>query len=107
MIGQLNINSIRTKFNQLEYLIKDSIDILLVSETKLDISFPAAQFFMNGFSKPYRLYRNDKGGGIMLYVRDHIPSRKVNLEINPNIEAFLIEINLKKRKWLLLCSYNP
>ena len=33
----------------------NNIDVLLVSETKLDDSFPTAQFLLDGFSKPYRL----------------------------------------------------
>ena len=38
----------------------------MISETKLDQSFPTSQFLMNGFSAPIRLDRNDKGGGIIL-----------------------------------------
>ena len=33
------------------------IDILIITETKLDDSFPEAQFFIEGFLKPYRLDR--------------------------------------------------
>ena len=40
MIAHLNINLLSPKFEQLSYLIKDKIDILLISETKLDASFP-------------------------------------------------------------------
>ena len=36
MIGQLNVNSIRNKFEMLTSLIKNEIDILLLSETKID-----------------------------------------------------------------------
>ena len=55
IIGQLNINSIWNKFDFLCSEISPSLDILLVSETKLDGSFPTAQFLMSGFCKPYRL----------------------------------------------------
>ena len=43
IIGHLNINSLRNKFEILEELIKDKnkIDIFLMSETKLDNSFPS------------------------------------------------------------------
>ena len=40
MIGQLNINSIRNKFEVLTSLIADEIDVLLLSETKLNETFP-------------------------------------------------------------------
>lgn len=107
IIGHLNINSIRNKFDQLKYLINDTMDILLISETKLNNSFPENQFLIEGYSRPYRLDRTEKGGGIILYIREHIPSRKINVDFLPKIEGFFIEINLKKAKWLLLCSYNP
>ena len=48
MIIQLNINSIRNKFQFLEKELCANLDILLVSETKLDDSFHSAQFLLNG-----------------------------------------------------------
>ena len=65
IIGHLNINSLRNKFELLTHQIKDNIDILMISETKLDESFPTSQFFMNGFSSPHRLDRKCNGGGIL------------------------------------------
>ena len=35
--------------------IKGNIDILPVSKTKFDDSFPYGNFLINGFSTPYRL----------------------------------------------------
>ena len=48
--------------------IKGSIDVLLVSETKIDDSFPNGNFLLDGFSTPYKLDRNSNGGGVMLFV---------------------------------------
>ena len=82
--------------------------VLEVSETKLDDSFPTAQFSLNGFCKPYRLDRSSNGGGILLYVRDDIPSRLLtDYKIKDNLELFFVEVNIRKKKWLLGCSYNP
>ena len=39
IFGQLNINSFRNKFEQLTYIVNNKIDILMVSETKLDVSY--------------------------------------------------------------------
>ena len=63
IIGHLNINSLRNKFEMLEEIIKDKIDIYLSSETKLDSSFPSRQFTIKGYSTPFRLDRNQNGGG--------------------------------------------
>ena len=106
MIGHLNINSLRNKFELLTHQIKDNIDILTISETKLDESCPTSQFFMKGFSSLYRLDRNCNGGGILLYIREGIPSKLLSIKRDLT-EAFFIETNLHSKKKLLIgCSYN-
>ena len=74
-IAQININSLRNKFDFLCETTRETIGILLVVGTKLDSSFPSAQFFMHAYSTPYRLDRNSNGGRILLYVREYIPSK--------------------------------
>ena len=106
IVGHLNINSIRNKFDFLAPQVQGIIDILMISERKLDESFPPVQFLLDGYCDPFRFDRDGNGGGILLYIRDDIPSKL--LSINKNIEGFFVEINLRnKKKWLLSCSYNP
>ena len=50
--AQLNINSKRNKFISLVNIINNNTDILMISETKLDPSFPNDQFHIHGFSEP-------------------------------------------------------
>ena len=79
----------------------------MISETKIDASFPKGEFLLNGYSTLFRLDRNAYGGGILLYVRQDIPSKILLVEDNL-IEDFFVKINLRnKKKWLLSCSYNP
>ena len=49
LIGHLNINSIRNKFDELKSLIHDKFDVFIVSETKIDDSFPVNQFSIEVF----------------------------------------------------------
>ena len=49
IIGQININSISSKFNQLKELVLKHVDILVVCESKLDETFPSSQFHTDGF----------------------------------------------------------
>ena len=70
----MNINSIRSKFELLSEEVRDNVDVLMVPKTKIDDSFPIGNFLIHGFSPPYRLDRDSKGGGIMLYIREDIPS---------------------------------
>ena len=107
IIADLNKNSLRNKFYFLISLIKGNIDVSMISEIKLDESFPTNRFMNKGFSVLFRLHRNDKDGGIILYIREDMPSRLVSTE-SSEVEGFSLEINLQnKKKWLLWCSYNP
>ena len=69
--------------------IKDNIDVLPVSETKIDDSLPIGDFSIDGFSTPYRLDQNSNGGRLMRFVREDIPSNLVEAEAKP-IESFYI-----------------
>ena len=64
-------------------LQESNIDVLLVSETKIDDSFPNENFLIDGFSTPYRLDRNSNGGGLILFVRKDISSNLVEAEAKP------------------------
>ena len=98
VIGHLNINSLRNKIDSLKLLVKNSLNVFMVSETKLDETFPEGQFLMDGFIPPYRMTKNTNGGGIALYVREDIQSRQISFKNDGNdIEHFFVEINLHKK----------
>ena len=78
------------------------------TETKFDSSFPNSQFAIDGFSVPFRCDRNRFGGGVLIYVRDDIPSMQVTKHKLPgDIEGIFVEINLRKTKWLIFGTYRP
>ena len=79
---------------------------MLVSETKIDISFSSGQFIIPGFAPPYWFDRNSKGVGLLLYLREDIPSKIIFIFKFP-VEGFVIEVNLCRKKLLLGCFYNP
>ena len=53
IFAQLNINSIRNKFDFLADIIKDNFVILMISETKEDDSFQDGQFSLDDFGMPF------------------------------------------------------
>ena len=69
IFSYLNINSIRNKLSDLQQVICDSVDILTIAETKIDYSFPTAQFRLANYYTPYRLDISNKSGGILVYIR--------------------------------------
>ena len=52
----------------------------MISETKLDSSFPKGQFHLHGFSEPYRLDRNGNGGGILVFICEDIPCKLIRIK---------------------------
>ena len=68
LIGHLNINSIRNKVNMLSYMIGNKIDILMISESKLDDTFPTSQFVIDSFTEPFRLDRTRNGGMVYYFM---------------------------------------
>ena len=75
IVSYLNINSVRNKFNNKSTLILANVDILIVAETKLDSSFPTAQFLIPGFHHPFRLDINRRSCGLLFYVKGSVPTR--------------------------------
>ena len=108
-IATFNINSLRYKFDQLKLIIQEYVDILVVQETKIDLSFPKNQFDIDGFSQPFRLDKNLSSGGVMIFIRDTILATHLNdFKIHEDVEGMFIELNLKGVKWLIFGTYrNP
>ena len=80
IFAHLNINSNCNKFESLADIIKDNIDILMISETKLDDSFSDGLFFLDDFGTPFGLDRNRNGEGIMLFIGNDIPAKVVSTD---------------------------
>ena len=80
----------------------------MVTKTKLDETLPLGQFYVEGFTMPYRLDRNRNGGRVIIYVREDIPSKILKKHKLPHDnEDIFIELNFRKVKWLLFGTYQP
>ena len=79
VISHTNINSIRDKSELLAEAGLGNVDILMVTEKKIDKSFPRSQFIVPGFTSPYRFDRIKERGGILAYIREDIPSKLLNI----------------------------
>ena len=99
IFSNLNINSVRNKFQNMSSLISENGDILIVAETKLDSFFPTTQFAIPGFHHPFRLDINRRSGGLLVYVKGSIPARVLTSFSTPaDIQIIVSEINLRKEK---------
>ena len=87
-----------------------SVDVLMIAETKIDATFPTGQFTIEGFPTPFRLDRNAKGGGLLVYVRSDIPSRHLkSFKFSDTIETWKSSFRNKfeEKKWAFFSAYRP
>ena len=107
IIDNLNINLLTNNFDQLKEIVLKYIYVLVITETKFDDTFPNEQFLVPGFSKPFRLDRNRKRGGGIIYIREDIPSKLLTKYALPSdIECIFLELNFRKCKWPLVAMYH-
>ena len=52
IIGNLNINPVSSKFDQLKLFAQCKVDIPVVTKTKSKSTFPTSQFVIDGYSEP-------------------------------------------------------
>ena len=105
IVGHLNTNSLSNKFGFLKPFIYNTFDIFLVSETKIESSFPNSQFRL----VEYRMFRHDRysfGGGLCMYVNESIPVKQLNSHKDDS-ETIFLEISLRLRKWLIVGACKP
>ena len=77
----------------------------MVSETKIDDTFPEPEFLVEDFSAPYRLDRTAKGWGNFLYIKQDTPFKYLKKNtVNKSFVGFFVELYLRSKKWLLRCS---
>ena len=89
-------------------MIDQNIYIICFAETKLDSSFPNSNFLIPGYNTPYRLDVNSNSGGILVYIKETIPSKELKSILIPkDLQIIPIEINLRKSKWLIIPIYKP
>ena len=68
----------------------------MIFETKLNWSYSKGQLQIHGYSEPYRFDKNVNGGGILLFIREDIPT--ILTESKMKTEGLFIELNLRRKK---------
>ena len=88
VVGQININSIRNKLDPVMAAVAGFIEILFITETKIQSTFCKSQFYLNDQNFPYKNDRHTNGGSILVYVRDD--RIKFNVKVYPvNLKVWL------------------
>ena len=108
MIGYLNINNLQNKIIDLrEFLKHISLDYFVLSETKLDNSFPCAQFQIADYEIRARRNRNQCGGGLIEFVKKGLICKRLKIFETVNSECICSELTISNKKWVYLSVYRP
>ena len=69
-------------------------------ETKIDKSFPIAQFSWPGYHhKRYRLNVSGRQVGLLVYIKSYLPSRRLRNYTTPkDIQVISFELNVRKER---------
>ena len=79
-------------------MINGNVDVVSIAETKIDATFPFAEFVFEGYHSTFRLDISSKSGGIFAYAKSSIPLRRLSCEnLCDSIRAVPFDINLRKK----------
>ena len=89
-------------------LIKESkAQVVFLTETKIDRTYPDSQFAQSG----YHIFRNDRkkgGGGVMAYISDKLPSKRLVLPTKfTTIELLVIQSKFGRHDVVIVGIYRP
>ena len=62
----------------------------MISETKLDSTFPSNEFTVEGYSASIRFDRSGRGREILLYIQEDIPARLLTTSLPKDLENILL-----------------
>ena len=105
----MNVRSARKNFNELVCLLnvlKGDFDIVALTETWLTEESNIGYDLM-GYAS-YHIYRNQNGGGVSIYFKDHIQINKINnlCGIYNTFESIFLSITLNNTTFNLGCIYR-
>ena len=108
LIGYLNISSLRSKITDLRVIMKTlSLDYLILSKTKIDESFPTAQFNVEGYEIRARRDRDKYGGGQIEFIRRDLICKRLRVNKPKHSECLCSELTFTNKKWICFSIYRP
>ena len=97
-----HVSLLWNRFESLNELIKDTFDVFLMSESKLDCTFSDSQFSIPSYCTVWK-NRNKNGGGILFYIKEEVIEHK---QLFGDLEILTLKIILDEMKILLMGLYK-
>jgi hypothetical protein len=88
--------------------LKEKFDIIAISETWFTKDTPHSLFNLDGYSLHYASRKNKQGGGVALYISNHLSCKSTKVYCSENLfESIFIELSYGKRSNMLVsCIYR-
>ena len=107
-MAHLNINGIISKIDFLKVFISNNnFDIISLNETKIDMSTNDSEISI----PQYVVFRKDRdrhGGGVLIYVHEHLSSKKLAHLAHKDFESLWVEIKIKSSHSIFVnTTYRP
>ena len=83
------------------------IDYFVISETKLDNSFPNAQLTINNYEIRERRERDKHRGGLIKFVRKGLICKRLRKYESLNIEVICSKAIISNKNWVIFSIYRP
>ena len=107
-ICHVNVRSLsRSKLLAIQQSLAAVYDVITVSETHLHQGVCNDLFKLNGFHDIIRRDRGANGGGIAIFVKEHIHYKRIFKYENTDLESMWISIKTLQGKILICCCYRP
>lgn len=109
MGSHLNIRSFISKGDEIKHILVDSnLDFLCLSETWLNKNSPSTALHIPGYNAFRKDRKSGKGGGLLLYVKDHISCKEVQCSVENELEHICLNISLSPQMAFSLTGvYRP
>ena len=109
-ISHVNINSITSpgRLDELSFFLDvNNVDILALSETKLDETVHDSLFNLPNFHQPFTKHRSRHGGRVAIYTRNQIPTRRLPELEYPGEEWIWVKTLVNNETILTCALYLP
>ena len=109
-IAAVNINSITSpgRLDELQYFMDENhIDILAVSELKIDSTIHPSLYTIQNFHPPIVKPRTRRGGGTAIYVKETLPFTRICDLENDEFEAIWAKVRIKDKTAIICSTYLP
>ena len=87
-----------------------NIDVLIITESKLDDSIPNSIITLSGYHEPIRHdrgFNGRHGGGVLMYIAEHLVFQHKKEFQSEFFEHVWVDIRLKNKTYAINALYRP